>query len=228
MENQSLLSNNSVGARLPLVVLISGSGSNLQAIIDATNSKKLPIEIRAVISNVAEAYGLQRARRANIDAQVIDHRDFKDRPMFDQALLAMINSYQPLLIVLAGFMRILGADFVNSFRGKIINIHPSLLPAYPGLDTHQRALEDNVQFHGATVHFVTAKLDSGPIIVQGRVPVLKDDTTDTLQQRVHKAEHQIYPKAICWIAENRLSILDGKVLLDGEQKPEQQFELSEK
>lgn len=218
-------SNNPSGPRLPLVVLISGSGSNLQAIIDATNSENLPIEIRAVISNVADARGLQRAKRAKIDTRVIDHRDFEERSMFDQALLTMINDFQPQLIVLAGFMRILGAAFFESFQGRIVNIHPSLLPAYPGLHTHRRALEDKVQTHGATVHFVTAQLDLGPIIIQGRVPVLEDDTEDKLQQRVHKVEHQIYPQAIRWIAENRLSISDGKVLLDGEQKPEQQFQL---
>lgn len=221
------MSSNRPDTRLPLVVLISGSGSNLQAIIDATKYQNLPIDIRAVVSNVADAYGLQRAKQANIKTKIIDHQEFKDRSIFDRTLLSAINQYQAQLIVLAGFMRILGADFVSSFQGKIVNIHPSLLPAYPGLHTHQRALKDKVRFHGATVHFVTAQLDSGPIIIQGSVPVLVDDSIEQLQQRVHKVEHKIYPQAIRWLAENRLSVSDGKVLLDGQQKSEQHIRIED-
>lgn len=197
-----------------IVVLISGNGSNLQAIIDATSANPRQAEIVAVISNKAEAYGLQRARLANIATQVLPYAEFNDRQKYDQALMACIDQYQADLIVLAGFMRILTDEFVNHYLGKLLNIHPSLLPKYKGLNTHQRVLEAGDKEHGATVHFVSPELDSGPIVVQGKIPVLASDTAQQLAQRVHEIEHKIYPQAISWFAEGRLCLLNNQVLLD--------------
>ncbi len=199
---------------LPVVVLISGRGSNLQAIIDAA-SNYLPVEIRAVISNRPDAVGLDRAKRAQIETRVLDHNDFASREEYDFALQALIDSFEPSLVVLAGFMRILTADFVNQYRGRMINIHPSLLPAFPGLDTHERALEAGVREHGASVHFVTEEVDGGPIILQAKVPVLPNDTPETLAARVLKQEHRILPQAVGWFAESRLQLEGNAVLLDG-------------
>ena len=199
---------------LPLVVLISGSGSNLQAIIDRAG-KELPVEVRAVISNRADAYGLQRAANANIETQVLDHKVFPDRASYDAALADLLASFQPGLVVLAGFMRILTPSFVNRFRGLLLNIHPSLLPKYRGLHTHQRVLDAGDKIHGATVHFVTEELDGGPLVLQARVPVEPEDNADTLAARVLIQEHIIYSTVIGWYATGRLSLEGDKVIKDG-------------
>ena len=169
---------------LPVVILISGRGSNLQSIIDAVAQQRLAVDIRAVISNRPAAAGLQRAREAGLAVEVVDHMQFPDRQAFDQALLTCIERYQPALVVLAGFMRILTAAFVHHYQGRMLNIHPSLLPKYPGLHTHQRALEAGDTEAGVTVHFVTLELDGGPPIIQARVPILPGDTADALAARV--------------------------------------------
>lgn len=202
-------------ARCRVVVLISGRGSNLQAIIDAMHAGNLPIELCAVISNRAQAAGLQRARDAGIAAEVINHQGYADRESFDRALAARVDDFHPDLIVLAGFMRVLSRWFIERYRGRLMNIHPSLLPAFPGLSTHERALAAGVKEHGATVHFVTAEVDSGPIIVRAAVPVLPADTPSSLAARVLEQEHRIYPLAIKWFAEGRLLVRGGDVLLDG-------------
>ncbi len=199
---------------LPLVVLISGRGSNLQAIVDAAQHH-LPVDIRAVISNRAEAVGLTRAKAAGIETRVLDNRSYSNRDDYDGALQTLIDSFEPALVVLAGFMRILSPAFVHHYEGRMINIHPSLLPAFPGLDTHQRALEAGVREHGASVHFVTEEVDGGPLIIQAKVPVLADDTPEVLAARVLEQEHQIYPRAIRWFAEGRLRLQGNAVLLDG-------------
>ncbi len=199
--------------KLPLVVLISGSGTNLQAIIDAAQAD-LPVSIRAVISNRADAFGLERARNADIATRILDHRGYPSRKNYDQALRELIDGFDPELICLAGFMRILSPGFVAHYRGRMFNIHPSLLPAFRGLHTHQRALDEGVRIHGASVHFVTEELDGGPVIVQARVPVMEGDTADLLASRVLEQEHVIYPLAIRWFAEHRLRMLDHQVLLD--------------
>jgi len=202
--------------KLPIVVLISGSGSNLQAIIDAVGKQHLPVEIRAVISNRAAAYGLQRAQRAGIQTRILDHREYPDRSSYDQALARLVESYHPGLVALAGFMRILTTQFVQQFQGRLINIHPSLLPRHRGLHTHQRAIDAGDREHGASVHYVTEELDGGPVILQARIPLLPDDDADSLAARVLMREHQIYPMAIRWIAEQRVKLEHGKVLLDGQ------------
>ena len=191
-----------------IVVLISGRGSNLQSILQAD----LPGEVTAVISNRTDAGGLEYAQQHGIPTAVVSHKDYPDRAAFDDALAREIDSYQPQLVVLAGFMRILTPEFVRHYRGRLINIHPSLLPAYPGLDTHARAIADGVKIHGCTVHYVTEALDHGPIIVQAAVPVLKNDTPATLAARVLHEEHRIYPQAIRWICRHYV-VLDesGKV-----------------
>lgn len=202
-------------SRLPLVVLISGRGSNLQSIIDTIGDGSLPADIRAVLSNEPDAYGLERARRAGVETRVVNHRDYKSRHQFDAALIDIIDELEPGLVVLAGFMRILTPAFVDHYRGRLMNIHPSLLPDFPGLDTHQRALDAGVKEHGASVHFVTSDLDAGPVIIQARVAVKESDDAATLAARVLEKEHLIYPRAIKWFAEGRLKIENGKVLLDG-------------
>lgn len=209
-------------SRLALVVLISGNGSNLQAIIDAIRTGELNAEIRAVISNNPDAYGLIRARQAGIPAKVLDHRQYTNRETYDQALQTLLDEYQPQLVVLAGFMRILTADFVNYYHGRMLNIHPSLLPKYQGLNTHQRVLQAGDKIHGVSVHFVTPELDGGPVILQAEVPILPGDTADDLAQRVHQQEHVIYPLVIRWIAEGRLMLRDKMVLFDGKPLTEQQ------
>ena len=197
-----------------IVVLISGGGSNLQAIIDAIDTQKLEVTISLVLSNQADAYGLQRAKSANIATAVIDHTQFDSRESFDQAMIDEIDTYRPDLIVMAGFMRILSVTFIEHYADKMINIHPSLLPAYKGLHTHRRALADKVTTHGATVHYVTAALDSGAAILQGQVPVLDDDDESSLQQRVHRIEHVIYPNVIEWFAKGRLDCKNNQAYLD--------------
>jgi phosphoribosylglycinamide formyltransferase-1 len=199
--------------RLPVVVLISGSGTNLQAIIEAA----LPIEIRAVISNRAEAPGLERARRAGIPALYLDPKRYPDRAAYDAALRELIDQQGAKLVVLAGFMRILGEAFVRHYEGRLVNVHPSLLPKFRGLDTHARCLAAGECEHGTTVHFVSPDLDAGPVIIQARVPVLPGDTPETLAARVLGEEHRIYPLAIRWFAEGRLRLHQGKCWLDGRQ-----------
>jgi len=198
-----------------IVVLISGNGSNLQSIIDSRQDFEAGTEICTVISNNPGAYGLQRAQQAGIATMVINHRDFPDRTSYDAALMTEIDRHRPMLVVLAGFMRILTAGFVNHYADKLINIHPSLLPLYPGLNTHQRAIENGDREAGATVHFVTPQVDNGPIIIQARVPVYETDGSQQLAARVLVQEHLIYPRAIQWITQGRLSVRNGKVLLDG-------------
>ena len=195
------------------VILISGSGSNLQAFIDTLHPEQT--HIVAVISNRADAYGLERAAQAGIPTAVLSHRDFTDRASYDQALASLIDSYQAELVVLAGFMRILTDEFVSRYPGRLLNIHPSLLPRYTGLHTHQRALDAGDTEHGATVHFVTAELDGGPAIMQSHVPVLPGDTAEILADRVRHTEHQLYPQAALLLIKGRLQLVDGQVYLDG-------------
>lgn len=198
-----------------IVVLISGSGSNLQAIIDAAASGELPGRIAAVISNRPEAFGLERARRAGIAAETLDHRRYPDRETFDQALMALIDRHAPDLVVLAGFMRILTPAFVRHYAGRMLNIHPSLLPRYKGLHTHARALAAGDSEHGVSVHFVTSELDGGPLIAQSVVPVAPGDTVASLSARVHSQEHMLYPMVIEWLTSGRLQWNSGNPVLDG-------------
>jgi phosphoribosylglycinamide formyltransferase-1 len=200
---------------LPIVVLISGNGSNLQAIIDAINRGELAATIRAVISNRPQAFGLERARRAGIPTMVIDHNRFADREDFDAALQTAIDSYHPALVILAGFMRILTPTFVKHYRGRMLNVHPSLLPAFRGLDTHRRALAAGATEHGLSIHFVTDELDGGPVIIQKRVPILAGDDPETLRARVQEAEHRLYPRVIHWFATGRLQMHDHNLIFDG-------------
>ena len=199
---------------LSVVVLISGNGSNLQALVDAAEDEKYPAQISAVISSRNDAYGLQRARDAGIAHKVLSHKKYEGRESYDHALMALIDSFDPGLVALAGFMRILSADFVEHYSGRLLNIHPSLLPKYKGLKTHQRVLDDGGIEHGASVHFVTLELDGGPLILQSPVPVHADDTTEALAARVLKQEHIIYPQAVKWFAEGRLKLVDGVAMLD--------------
>lgn len=208
-------------SRNGVVVLVSGRGSNLQAIIDAVRDGRLPADIHAVISSEPGTPATARARTAGIPVHIVNHRDFPAREKFDRALMERIDSYRPRLVVLAGFMRILGKEFIDHYSGRLINIHPSLLPAFPGLNTHTRALQDGALTHGASVHFVTHEVDGGPIIIQVAVPVLSDDTPDALAERVLTEEHRIYPLAIRWFLDGRLSVEGQRVMLDGEQRPEQ-------
>ena len=196
-----------------IVILISGRGSNMEAIVRAAQKEAWPAKITAVISNRPDAGGLDFARSHGIQAAVLDHRAFKDRASFDAELVQLIDSFEPDLVVLAGFMRILTGDFVRHYAGKLLNIHPSLLPLFPGLHTHEQALAAGVSEHGATVHFVTEALDHGPMVIQAKVPVLPGDSADTLAQRVLKQEHVIYPRAVRWFIDNRLSIRDNQVIV---------------
>lgn len=205
--------------KCPIVVLISGNGSNLQALIDA--SADANFRISAVLSNRPQAYGLERAARAGIATRVIDHTDYDSRDAFDQALQACIEEYQPRLVVLAGFMRILGGDFVRHFAGRIINIHPSLLPKFPGTHTHQRAIDAGDKEHGVSVHFVTEEMDGGPVIAQERVPVLPGDTAEILAARVLEKEHLLYPRVVQWFAADRLRMENNRALLDDQTLPPQ-------
>jgi phosphoribosylglycinamide formyltransferase-1 len=201
-------------ARLPIVVLISGRGSNMMAIVEAARAG-LPVDIRAVISNRPDAAGLGFAAAAGVPTEVVDHTAFPNREDFEHALRQAIDRYAPGLVVLAGFMRVLGSDFVRRYRGRLVNIHPALLPAFPGLDTHRRAIEAGVREHGASVHFVTEEVDAGPMIVQARVTVLPGDSAQALAARVLEQEHRIYPQAIRWFAEGRLRLEGKQALLDG-------------
>jgi len=192
-----------------VVVLLSGRGSNLRAIVEA----RLPIEIVAVIGNRPQAEGLAYARERGLTAVVLDHTEYPDRAAFDARLADEVAQHRPDLVVLAGYMRILSPAFIARFEGRLLNIHPALLPMFPGLNTHERALAEGVKIHGCTVHFVTVELDHGPIVAQAAVPVRADDTPDTLAARVLAQEHRIYPQAIRWFAEGRLVNVDGRVNL---------------
>ena len=202
--------------KIRLVVLISGRGSNLQAILDQAVSGELPVEVAAVISNRPGVHGLERARQAGVPALELDHKNFADRPEFEAALIETIDRRQPDLVVLAGFMRVLTAGFTEHYRGRLLNIHPSLLPKFRGLHTHERAIAAGETEHGASIHFVTAELDGGPVIVQARVPVLPGDDPDALAARVLEQEHRLYPLAIRWFAEQRLRLEDEQVWFDGQ------------
>jgi phosphoribosylglycinamide formyltransferase-1 len=202
-----------------IVVLISGSGSNLQAIIDACSTTDYPAQIVSVISNKADAYGLVRAQNADIPSHILSHCDFSDRQQYDQALISKIDLYDADLIVLAGFMRILTPSFVQHYRGKLLNIHPSLLPKYQGLNTHQRAIDAGDKVHGVSVHFVTEELDGGPVILQAKVPVFEGDTVAHLAARIHQQEHRIYPLVIKWFCSQRVVMQDEKAIMDGQYLP---------
>ncbi|MGB4075199.1 phosphoribosylglycinamide formyltransferase [Pseudomonas sp.] len=202
-----------------VVVLISGSGSNLQALIDSIATGDSPARIGAVISNRADAYGLERAKQAGIATQVLDHKQFDGREAFDAALVEAIDAFDPQLVVLAGFMRILTPGFVRHYAGRLLNIHPSLLPKYKGLHTHQRALDAGDSEHGCSVHFVSEELDGGPLVVQAVVPVQSDDSPTSLAQRVHQQEHVIYPLAVRWFAEGRLQLAAHGAMLDEQLLP---------
>lgn len=203
-------------SKIRLVVLISGRGSNLQALLDGAAGGALPADIGAVISNRPDAYGLERARRAGVPALTVDHKAFADRHAFEAVLRQHIDRCNPDLVALAGFMRILNPDFVEHYRGRLLNIHPSLLPKFRGLHTHERALANGEREHGASVHFVTPELDGGPVILQARVPVLPGDDPDTLAARVLEQEHRIYPLAIRWFAEGRVRFEGDQVLFDNQ------------
>ena len=202
-----------------IVVLVSGQGSNLQALIDACRQGSLHASIAAVFSNKAGAYGLERARDAGIPARSLDARDFADRAAFDAALAEQIDAFAPDLIVLAGYMRILSAEFVRHYAGRMLNIHPSLLPKYPGLHTHRLALANGDAEHGTSVHFVTEELDGGPVILQARVPVFDGDSEEDLQARIQVQEHQIYPLVAQWFVTGRLIMQEGAAWLDGGRLP---------
>ena len=199
-----------------IVVLISGSGSNLQAILDAVASGFIAGRVCAVISNKAGVYGLERAQLAGVPALVLDHKNFSDRQSYDTALMAKIDEFAPDLVVLAGFMRILTADFVAHYQGRLLNIHPSLLPKYQGLNTHQRAIDAGDQQHGCSVHFVTAELDGGPVVLQAKVPIFAGDDSALVAARVHEQEHRIYPLVVRWFCQDRLQQREDQALLDGQ------------
>ncbi len=201
---------------LSIIVLISGNGSNLQAILDAIANGELNAQVSAVVSNRPQAYGLERARRRGVHTEILDHREFPDREHYDRALAELIDRFNPDLVALAGFMRILTPEFVGHYRARMLNIHPSLLPRHRGLNTHARVLETGDQDHGVTIHFVTPDLDSGPIIAQARFAVQSDDTEQSLEQRVHEKEHRLYPRVLGWFAQGRVHLDDGTVYLDGE------------
>lgn len=208
-----------------LAVLISGSGTNLQAILDAISSGALHAQIAVVLSNKADAGGLARASQAGIPTEVLDHRQFDSREHFDQAMIDKLTPYQPDTVVLAGFMRILSPLFVRHYTGRLINIHPSLLPKYRGLHTHARALEAGDSHHGCSIHFVTEELDGGPLIAQARVEIESNDTPDSLSNRVQVREHQLYPLVLEWRAEQRLWLGEQGVMLDGKPLPEQGYQV---
>jgi len=199
-----------------IVILISGRGSNMEALIAARDAGQLPVDIAAVISNRPDAQGLATAAAAGIATRHLDHKAFAGREAFDAALAECIDGFAPDLVVLAGFMRILTDGFVCHYEGRLLNIHPSLLPVFPGLHTHQRALDEGVRIHGCTVHFVTPTLDHGPIVIQAAVPVVDGDTEATLAARILVQEHRIYPQAVRWFAEGRLQLVDGRVRLQAE------------
>ncbi|MFQ3209174.1 MAG: phosphoribosylglycinamide formyltransferase-1 [Colwellia sp.] len=197
-----------------IVVLISGGGTNLQAIIDACSDSNYPAKVVGVVSNKVDAYGLTRAENADIATIALSHKDFDSREDYDQALIKKIDCFNADLIVLAGFMRILTPNFVQHYQGKLLNIHPSLLPKYQGLNTHQRAIDAGDDVHGVSVHFVTEELDGGPVILQAKVPVFEGDNCDDLAARVHEQEHRIYPLVVKWFIEKRLCMQGDNAILD--------------
>ncbi len=201
-------------------ILISGSGTNLQAFIDAAAAGEIDLDLCLVFSNRPDAFGLQRAAAAGIPTACIEHADFEDRESFDRAVAAKLDEVEPELLVLAGFMRILSPWFVQHYAGRILNIHPALLPAYPGLDTHQRVLDAGEKWHGSTVHFVTEELDGGPRILQGRLAIEPNENADELCARVQSIEHRIYPEAANWFGQGRLACRSDAAWLDGEQLEE--------
>jgi len=201
--------------RCKTAILISGSGTNLQAFIDAVDRGNLDLDLTVVFSNNPEAFGLQRAEEAGIATSCIQHSDFLDRESFDQAVIAELDRFDPDLLILAGFMRILSKAFVAHYAGKILNIHPALLPLYPGLNTHQRVLNAGDEFHGSTVHFVTEELDAGPSILQGRLAVTPGETAEELATRVQAIEHRIYPQAAGWVGAGKVQFKSGKSWVDG-------------
>ncbi|WP_043526379.1 phosphoribosylglycinamide formyltransferase [Litchfieldella xinjiangensis] len=209
-----------------VVVLISGNGSNLQALIDAQSYDELGGQIVAVISNVADAYGLQRARDAGIDAVVLPHGEYDSREAYDGALIKVIERHEPDLIVMAGFMRILSPLFIHRFHGRMLNIHPSLLPAYRGLNTHAKVLVDGGKEHGASVHFVTEELDGGPVVIQAAVDIAEGESVESLQQKVHAREHLIYPIAVKWFLQGRLRLAAQGATFDGIDLPPQGLRMS--
>jgi len=200
-----------------IVVLVSGNGSNLQAIIDACETSIDTGRVTAVFSNKATAYALERAKKAGAAGHFLDPKAFDTRDAFDHELMKQIDEYQPDVIVLAGYMRILSGEFVRHYMGRMINIHPSLLPKYPGLNTYQRAIHAGDEEHGTSVHFVTEQLDGGPVILQAKVPIFDEDNVETLTARVQTQEHKIYPLVVKWMVEDRLEMKNGKAFLDGEQ-----------
>jgi phosphoribosylglycinamide formyltransferase-1 len=200
---------------LPIAILISGRGTNMRVIAERAAAGTLQVDVRVVISDQPAARGLQTAAAMKIATHALAPRDFADRATYDQALVSLLAQYEPQLIVLAGFMRILTPHFIGAFPGRILNVHPSLLPDYRGLHTHRRVLEAGEKLHGVSVHFVTEELDGGPVIVQAEVPVMPGDSESTLSARVQRAEHRIYPQAIDWLARGRLSLQKGRVWLDG-------------
>ncbi len=207
--------------KIPLGILISGNGSNFQAIIDAIEKKRLDAEVRVVVSNREDAYGLVRAQKHGVPTEIVDHRKFPSREAFDQHLIERFKDRQVELVVLAGFMRLLSANFVHAYSNRIMNIHPALLPAFPGLHVQRKAVEAGVRFSGCTVHFVNEECDQGPIIIQAVVPVFPDDSEESLSARILKEEHRIYPKAIQLYSEGRLHVAGQRVSVDGLEKEEQ-------
>lgn len=204
-----------------IVVLVSGQGSNLQALIDACQQGRIAAKIVAVFSNKAQAYALQRAEAAGIATHALDAKAYEDRTAFDAALADAIDKYQPDLVVLAGYMRILSPQLVQRYAGRIVNIHPSLLPKYPGLHTHRQAIDNSDGEHGTSVHFVTEQLDGGPVILQAKVPIFPGDEENEVIERVQAQEHTIYPLVVNWFVEGRLAMREGAAWLDGERLPEQ-------
>lgn len=204
----------------PTAILISGSGTNLQSFIDQAAAGKLDLDLRIVFSNNPDAFGLERARKAGVPTETFGHRDFPTRELFDRAVAGILDVYEPELIILAGFMRILSPWFVKHYEGRILNIHPALLPKYPGLNTHQRALDAGDEWHGSTVHFVTEELDGGPRILQGRLRVDANESADELQHRVQAVEHQIYPEAAGLVGSGQIRFIDGAAWIDGERAAE--------
>jgi len=202
-----------MSANYRIVVLLSGSGTTLQSMIDA----KLTADIVAVISNNKNAFGLERAKETNIPTQVLEHERFESREKFDANLQQLIDQYKPDLVVLAGFMRILSNPFVSHYAGRLINIHPSLLPKYKGMHTHQRVMDDAEPLHGSSVHFVNSELDGGPVLLQARLPVLPTDSVESLELRIKTKEHLIYPTAISWFAEGRIKLINNEIYMDGQK-----------
>ena len=211
-----------IGSATSTIILISGYGTNLQAILDQIISNQLPIKIISVLSDNPKAYGIERAKKSGIPTKIINYNSFTKKADFRQSIEDNIKKLDPNLIVLAGYMRILSTDFCHQFKGKILNIHPSLLPKFKGFNTYQRVLDSGDEFHGSTVHFVTAELDSGPLILQYRTRIRTDENPNQLRKRVQLGEHQIYPIAIRWFAEGTLKMVEGETVLRGKRitKPE--------